>query len=605
MDDHHTDAEMPMSLNILSRVFQLLILVFIIVPLAVLIMASSALLGAVSGVAVGARNFVATWRNAHLEARKRTESAPLPQPSLFNRHPQPAFKTYFYDAAWFAMRYISRNVWAPTRRDAGLWSQRGQNLRERASQQPNDWTNIPLNLWFYAAASGFYVGGAFHYVAAVIIVAVFIVAQVILSLVGMLVSTVLVIVLSWVNAARAAHYRAYFRCPHANCHSEMPIPIYICPNCNREHTRLWPSRYGIFYHRCVCGEKLPTLHWLGRKNVDRICPTCRRSMTSAIGWDTNFHIPIVGGPSAGKSHFLVASTQQLMDEYGPKHQLRVDLADERFREDYQRNIDILRSRGRLMKTSDAEENPTAYNMEIERKRQSVPSLLYLYDAAGEHYGTGDRAIRQVYFKYVHGVVLIIDPFSLDDVRALYSDRITTDLAISSANPDDVYDIMLEVLESHHKKQRGQHFKLPVAVVLTKTDAFDLEEKIGAQAAQTLIQRNPHLLPVDAIDMLVQRFLRENGASNFMIKLHQRFERVKYFSCSTLGPDPEAYDPLRVAEPLLWILGELGVAPVRAVRRREVDRRDRVNSKHMGVGVLGSLRYYVWDSLKATDVSPEG
>jgi uncharacterized protein (DUF2249 family) len=149
----------------------------------------------------------------------------------------------------------------------------------------------------------------------------------------------------------------------------------------------------------ICGNLLPTSDWWGRsRQLDRVCPTCNRPLTKAIGAARNIHIPIVGGPFAGKSNYLVAATQQLMEDYAPEHKLTIDLPDEKHRADFERNIQMLKLGETLLKTSDADESAMAYNLQIRRPRQRVPSLLYVYDASGEYYTEEDRATGQSHQK---------------------------------------------------------------------------------------------------------------------------------------------------------------------------------------------------------------
>ena len=596
-------------LVVLGAIFFIIVvvpLVALMMLLALGILVGLTLGGLLWGFVIGGRNFWETVREAHVEAERHAAAQPLPKPRRFRRHPQPAFKMYFYEKAWFVLRYTYSHIWNPTRRDADSWSQWGRDLAARSAGQPQGWEYVPLRVWFLAGAGGAFVGGRLHFVAAFIIVVLFIVVQVIVSIVGRIATTIIVALLAAFNALRARYYRIYSRCPKANCHAEMEIPIYICPDCGVQHDRLWPSRYGILHHRCkgpdgqTCGRNLPTIDWLGRKDLDRICPTCQRFIVSSIGRGTNYHLPIVGGPSAGKSHFLVAATQQLMEVYGPRQKMTITLPDEDDQRDFTRSAGILQGHGRLDKTSDADANPTAFNLEISRRRK-VPGLLYIYDAAGEHYGTGDRGVQQVYFRYVHGVVLIIDPFSIPKVRDAYQDQLDRAAGVmgqSSKHPDEVFEIMLRVLETHHSKHTGQIFELPVAVVITKSDAFDLEEKVGSPAAQRLMVQNGNIpAEADAIHLLVQEFLRDYGASNLMVNLHNRFANVQYFSCSSLGPDPDGYAPLRILDPLLWLMGQWGITAAQHERVKEVDRLHRLRARKWGGSRLGALRYYIWDSLK--------
>ena len=174
-----------------------------------------------------------------------------------------------------------------------------------------------IRFWRFAYAAGWYLGGVAHYVAAFLIVALFIGSQLILVIFGAIVTSAVVLVLSGFNRAYGAYYSIYFRCPHAGCHEPMDIPVYRCNKCNTEHTRLWPSIYGIFYHQCLgpndsyCGNGLPTLDWQlplldlpSRKELDRVCPSCTRPLVKEIGQATIYHFPMCWWSTCWKIEFL-------------------------------------------------------------------------------------------------------------------------------------------------------------------------------------------------------------------------------------------------------------------------------------------------------------
>ncbi len=127
--------------------------------------------------------------------------------------------------------------------------------------------------------------------------------------------------------------------------------------------------------------------------------------------------------------------------------------------------------------------------------------------------------------------------------------------------------MVELLETKFRGMTGsRRFKQPVAVILTKSDAFDLEQKIDKDAALQYRQSHPELQwDADAINALVEQFLQDYGAGNFLRNLRGKFDNVKFFSCSTIGvgnnsETASAFEGERVLEPLLWLLKETKTLP---------------------------------------------
>ena len=113
-------------------------------------------------------------------------------------------------------------------------------------------------------------------------------------------------------------------------------------------------------------------------------------------------------------------------------------------------------------------------MQVTRPNQRVPGLMYIYDAAGEFFGDENRTMSQGYFQYVNGLILIVDPFSIDMVQDIYEDQLeekASELAPSTENIENVYGRMITVLEAKYNLKKGQKFPQPLAVILTKIDAF--------------------------------------------------------------------------------------------------------------------------------------
>lgn len=555
---------------------------------------------AVIGVVHGLRNFWDTLQSGRQHAAQAAMLRPTPTPGPLRRNPQPARLIYFYDEAWRVMLYTLRRVWAPTRNNAAAWWARAAALRTQAAALPATWQRLPQRGWYYVLNAGVLLGSSFYFVAQLLILVLGSVGQLLFNLGGMLLAVLLVPLLWAINRVNAAYYRIYFRCPHANCHAQMDVPIFLCPDCGTEHTNLRPSRYGVFYHHCkgaegdTCNYPLPTLDVLGRRSLERICPTCRRDLPAAIGRATNLHIPLVGGPSAGKSYLLAAATHELHN--GPVAKqlgLTTTLPTADHEQQVQRRIERLKQGSRLAKTSDADENVSAVTLQLRTATKRLPQLLYLYDAAGEHYGTQNRAMQQVYYKYVGGIFLVIDPFSLPAVRERYAAKLqaSATVAPSTETPEDIYMRMLDVLRTYDAHPE----RVPVAVILTKADAFDLDEHVGEAAADRLMARYPNLRQkADALNILVQQFLVDNGATNVVLNLRNQFERVRYFSVSVVAED--RYQPQRVTAPLAWMASVLGIVDAAAVRRRVIDRQDRSLRRRVGGGLVEALRYYVWDSL---------
>jgi ssDNA-binding Zn-finger/Zn-ribbon topoisomerase 1 len=522
--------------------------------------------GALWGSFVGIKNFYETFNEAHQRSKTKPTNPAIKQYLSRIYVEQPAYLVYPYDAGWFVLRSIMINVWEPTQVDAGKWLSYGTAAFSKSETEENVGKILQ-----WAIGIGSYIGGLCHYGAAFLIVAIFTFLQSVFLFLASVASSILIGFLGIGTFIYSRYHRIYHRCP--DCHHQMPIPVHICPKCSTPHTRLWPSAYGVFNHRCegslpsgdLCDEILPTFKFKSSSTLTQRCPSCDQVLEGLGG--TNIHIPIVGGPGVGKSHYIVAATQELIEKHAPASAWEVTLPNSRHFSDYTANVALINAGKCLRKTSNADPSAKAYNLQIRQKaNQPVPQLLYLYDAAGEYYTSGSSAQEQEYFKYVHGVLLIVDPFSIDNVRNAYSTQLSDDtvkggiIKPSAENPDTVYENMLMLFETKLNLKRNQLVKAPIAVVVTKCDAFDLEQRLGEAAARKYMADHPNTkirTLEDAADLVVRKFLEDYGAGNFVRNLDSHFTRVRFFSCSAIGlgnntTSASKFEGLRVLDPLLWL-----------------------------------------------------
>jgi hypothetical protein len=180
-------------------------------------------------------------------------------------------------------------------------------------------------------------------------------------------------------------------------------------------------------------------------------------------------------------------------------------------------------------------------------------LLYIYDAAGELYQQSDVLARHEYYGYTHGVVFLLDPFSLPQVQVDYAALLksTAERVKPCAEmAQDVYDRMIGTLRSFFNSD-GAFKSIPFAVVVTKADAFGIAKNIEVTAVN---DTNPRSEPESGA---VRQWLINNGESNLVRCIENDFKKVRYFHCSSLGRLPDSssspFDPQGVLEPLGWVL----------------------------------------------------
>jgi hypothetical protein len=355
-----------------------------------------------------------------------------------------------------------------------------------------------------------------------------------------------------VESVNMARWQIFFACPH--CYKKFSLPTYSCTNCGAKHTMLVPGQYGIFKRKCQCGNFLPTLFFNGKNTLPGECPHCHSLLSQDIGVAINVHYPIVGGGSAGKSTFLVASMLEL-EKQSKQGGFTLSLSEKSDIQAIEKARDSFSKGIILDKTTTYKPKAFLAKLQKDGSKKQPPYLIYMYDAAGEIFEDGERLHQHVYFEYINGIFFLIDPFSLPVVHQEFEQELVKAgerIKTSREQPKDVFDRMVNHLKQHKElKKQKDRYTIPIAVVVTKTDAFGLESKISQ------VPEQKGKSPEEVSSEKIRSWLINNGEGNLVRSIENMFASVQYFSCSAFGhvPDeksPEAFIPKKVWAPINWI-----------------------------------------------------
>ncbi|MCX5393750.1 hypothetical protein [Streptomyces sp. NBC_00094] len=200
-------------------------------------------------------------------------------------------------------------------------------------------------------------------------------------------------------------------CPH--CFERVPYPAYDCPGttCRRRHSDIRPGTYGIFRRRCECGQNMPTLLVLMRRNsrLQAYCthPSCGKPMNTDAGHMPEVVIPLIGGQAAGKTQLMAAmllSLEHTAANGGPA----LTLADEESDANYQVLREVLRMRGHTRATQKT--LPRAHSFVLGRGRSQ--RLVHLFDTAGERFVDRDDTDALRYARAARTFVFVLDPMAV-------------------------------------------------------------------------------------------------------------------------------------------------------------------------------------------------
>ncbi|MFD0853076.1 hypothetical protein ACFQ07_12625, partial [Actinomadura adrarensis] len=176
-------------------------------------------------------------------------------------------------------------------------------------------------------------------------------------------------------------------------------------------------------------------------------------------------LPIVGGPAAGKTTFMVLGISAM---HARVQALKGRLAfiEERHAQAYARAIEEFQRGGRPAKTGP--ELPLATMLDVEMPGRAR-RILYFFDPAGEHY-TGATEVESLrYLDHSEALLFVVDPFALPQVRRSLTteERTNVDEAAASSDEDPADTLQRVLNELRSRPDKGLQKR--IAVIITKTD----------------------------------------------------------------------------------------------------------------------------------------
>jgi len=337
-------------------------------------------------------------------------------------------------------------------------------------------------------------------------------------------------------------------CP--TCHEKVIRPIYRCPQCNAAHRRLVPGTTGVLHRTCACHTPLPTLLLLGKTKLRSYCTRHMHPLPLGGLSAPTVHIPVIAGPTAGKSVFMFSAMSRLM--------LRgngFEFADERAKDEFEDKVKqgVHTDPSRAVKT--VVTRPRAYNVYVGAEGSRSRRLLYLYDPAGEHVESVEHLANAQFLGFTKGIVFVVDPFSLRQVRSETDRTVLGKVRASNTAPKDVLERFVEALVEKGISRSGKRITIPVAVVLTKADG--LLGLSGVRHPYTGLQDESR----EGRDAAVRSWLDEVGQHDLMSSLDNHFSTVSCFAVSYEDAvDVSVHGSLTnddPAAPVMWLLDKKG------------------------------------------------
>lgn len=442
---------------------------------------------------------------------------------------QPAEKSYVFDQAYRDVGNAFETTWGQTFD--------GVSIKRLFS---NVWMFLP-NLVAFLVVTIFRV--ALNSVISLLLVFVFLIVA--------LVVYISFAVVAFLDMVYRGIKRISSVCP--NCQRRFDLPAYLCPSCGRKHSRLIPSRYGIFKRKCLCGIKLPTTFLNGRQKLQAICHECGFDLRDG-GNHVDICIPVVGGTNAGKTCFITAAISQLEKNAVSNKEYDFEYISNGLN-DYQDSIQMMEKGYLPGKTKDM--RLKYYQFYLTPKKEKVKRLVSVCDIGGETYADSNDIGSQIGFRYANAFIVVIDPLSIAEYKKEAEKAVDlTKYGASTMKIDEILSRLVGTLENLYNITSGVMLKTDVAIVFTKCDLPGLDEQIGKQAVYDYMQ-NHHTTKEEASNSLCEDFLRKYQENNFVNNAKSKFKTVQYFTCSSLGNRSSgAFCPEGVEEPVLWIMRKM-------------------------------------------------
>lgn len=309
----------------------------------------------------------------------------------------------------------------------------------------------------------------------------------------------------------------------------------------------------------------------GQTTQKRVCPTCHHELHHDAGLVDEKIIAVIGGRSAGKSSYIAALVRRLRNEVAMNFGASLNAMNEttrlRYRQDFEQPLYVDRRVLEATQPAGLEvrtKTPLVFRLTFHtgRRLNRVASLA-LFDTAGEDMQSLDAMSTEArYICHADALIFLLDPLQIDAVRALLP---TAKLPVRDPNAEPLH--IVERLRELHERgfglRPGQKISQPVAFTLSKIDM--LYPIIDPGSA--LFRTGEHfgylnLRDVESVHTEIYNYVQTWMGPAFNNTVRNSFQTYRYFGVSALGRAPNGSSvrtviPLRVEDPMLWILYRFG------------------------------------------------
>ncbi|MGE0129080.1 MAG: hypothetical protein AB7U82_13460 [Blastocatellales bacterium] len=321
----------------------------------------------------------------------------------------------------------------------------------------------------------------------------------------------------------------------------------------------------------------PPTNAQGQRLTRKLCPRCEQELPVTAGAQESLVIGMIGAKFSGKSHYVASLIKQLQERVCADMQAALIPMNEETLDRYQQEFyNPLFKNGLELPATAGAPPPLIYDLTLDGRlwgeERNRAITLALYDTAGENFDKADKVQQMVeYLRHASGIIFLVDPLQVPAVREAIPPSIALPNQDQAAAPKDAISRVIVELEKGRVVTEAAPLPTPVAVALTKCDVLRDQELIATNRLWSTEARHvgyfDQHLNEDTTGMMGEYVQRWSPEVYSIVR--QRFSRHAFFGVSATGCSSDKQtrrykyiSPWRVEDPLLWLLAELGVIPVR-------------------------------------------
>ncbi|MFS8197418.1 TRAFAC clade GTPase domain-containing protein [Streptomyces sp. CWNU-52B] len=319
----------------------------------------------------------------------------------------------------------------------------------------------------------------------------------------------------------------------------------------------------------------------------RVCGSCHSDLPSDYCEQDSRIIALVGAKASGKSTYVAVLVNELNRRVGQAFDASLAAmgqgTQQRDKEMAQDLYERLRLPDATRPAALGFNDPLLYRLSLPRRGRfgsgSRHTTLVFFDAAGEDLAGADAVDRYTrYLSAADGIILLVDPLQLGSVR----DRLPRDegpaLPAVETPPQQIAADLATQLRAHGRGGSRGRVSTPIAVAVTKTDMLrpllDPHSPLLDNATHSggSLDEDDRL----AVHEELRSLLTDWDSGVLYRQLERDFAQLSLFGLSALGAPPPADapadvpksgpQPLRVEDPLLWLLARRDLLPVTNARK---------------------------------------